>query len=242
MAVNTALREARRRAHLSQDDLARRIREAGFRNGDSNGCTRGMVQRWESGKIQRPQARYLLALENVLGQPAENLGFADAAVGLDRARAEADAGMSDTMPMPDPEANYGPLTGIWLSRYTYPSSGRGADFTSSHYVVLFQRGARLAVHSVPASASRLGMDLQVNGQVITGTWTERTSEAGHYRGSVYHGAAQMLLAPTENRMVGKWVGFGRDMDVNVGPWSLERVESSVDAEAIERWNRPGEDS
>ena len=239
--ANTALREARRRAHLSQSDLARRIREAGYLSGDTNGCTREMVQRWESGKVRRPQARYLLALENMLGQPAENLGFdADLRYGMDRARTLADAGLDATLPLPEPGASYGPLTGIWLSDYQYRSSGRDATFTSRHYVMLLQRGARLMVRSLPASASQLSMDLAVNGRVVTGAWTEQTQGDGYYRGAVYHGALQMLQDEGGRLLAGKWVGFGKDGEVNDGPWSLTLVDERVDVEAVERWNRvPG---
>src|SRR5260370_38126445 len=89
--ANVALREARIRAHLSQGQLAALIREAGFRFGhldNTNGCSVRMGQRWESGETRRPHARYLLALEAVLGQPIENLGFdADLRHRMDRARA-----------------------------------------------------------------------------------------------------------------------------------------------------------
>jgi transcriptional regulator with XRE-family HTH domain len=237
--ANTALREARIRAHMSQSDLARSIREAGFRTGDTNACTREMVQRWESGKVKRPQGRYLIALERVLGQPAENLGFdADLKYGMDRTRTLAEAGLDTTLPLPEPAASYGPLTGIWLSSYEYYSSSRDQTLTSKHHVMLLQRGAQLMVRSLPASGSRLSMDLSVNGQVVTGVWTEQTQADGYYRGAVYHGAIQLLQEPTGHRMSGKWVGFGRELEVNTGAWSLTLVDDRVDADAVERWNRP----
>jgi hypothetical protein len=182
--------------------------------------------------VQRPQGRYLLALEHVLGQPAANLGFADGAAGMDRERALADAGLDTVMPLPDPRARYGPLTGIWLSRYEFESSGRGV-LSNRHYVLVLQSGAHLMVRSLPASASRLSMELDANGQVITGTWTEQTSQEGYYRGAVYSGALQMLLDPTGRSMEGKWVGFGRRLEMKTGPWSLELVTESVAPEAIQ---------
>ena len=38
-------------------------------------------------------------------------------------------------------------------------------------------------------------------------------------------------------MVGKWVGFGRDFDLNTGPWTLELVSSDTSTEAMRRFNR-----
>jgi hypothetical protein len=66
-----------------------------------------------------------------------------------------------------------------------------------------RRGPRLAV---PVGQRRLGA-------------------GGH--GAVYHGAIQLLLEPTGRKMTGKWVGFGRDFDLNTGPWSLEIVAGMV---------------
>jgi transcriptional regulator with XRE-family HTH domain len=238
--TNTALREARARARLSQTDLARRIRELGFRSGDPNGCTRVMVQRWESGKVQRPQPRYVLALETVLGTPAQNLGFADAALGVDRDRALAEAGMTTPFAIPAPGQYEGGRTGIWLSAYEYYSSCRDVTLTSRHHVMVMHRGTRLIVSSLPASASRVSMELSVNGQVVTGTWAEQTRQDGYYQGAPYYGAIQMLLDPTGRRMAGMWVGFGRDMAVNTGAWSLTLVDAGVDEATVKRWNRDPE--
>jgi hypothetical protein len=94
------------------------------------------------------------------------------------------------------------------------------------------------VRSLPAAESQLSMDLGVNGQVITGTWTEQTKADGYYRGSVYTGAIQLLQESAE-RLTGKWVGFGKESEVNTGAWSLTLVDEHVDAEAVEQWNRPG---
>jgi transcriptional regulator with XRE-family HTH domain len=243
--ANVALREARIRAHLSQDQLAGLIREAGFRFGhlgNTNGCSVRMVQRWESGETRRPHARYLLALEAVLGQPIENLGFdADVRHGMDRAHAIRDAGLDEDLAAPEAPGSYGSLSGIWLSDYEYHSSGRDQTFRGRHYVMLLQRGGRLMVRSLPASKSRLSMDLSVNGKVVTGTWAEQTQADGYYRGAVYTGAIQLLEREDGRQMAGAWVGFGKEPEeVNTGAWSLTLVDEYVDAEAVERWNRPAE--
>lgn len=238
MTINAALREARLNARMSQGDLAREIRETGFRFGRTTPCTERTVQRWESGQVARPQARYLLALESVLGQPAQSLGFdADERYGMDRAAVLAEAGLDAVMPLPDPAARYGPLSGIWLSEYEYPSTSRGAVFRNRHYVMILQRGARLMIRSLPASSSQVSMDMTANGQVVTGTWTEQTEAEGHYRGAVYSGALQFLVDPTGHRMEGEWVGFGRNLKVNHGAWWLTLVDETLAPETQARWNR-----
>jgi hypothetical protein len=103
-------------------------------------------------------------------------------------------------------------------------------------MVVIQHGARVQVRSVPAARSKVMMDLTVNGQVVTGTWTEQTNPEGYYQGSVYHGAIQLLLDPTGHRMAGRWVGFGRDFDLNPGAWTLELVSSDTGKDALSRYN------
>lgn len=239
MVVNLALVQARRHAGLSQDALARRLRETGHRLGHPNDCNRANVHRWEHGG--RPQPFYVFLLEATLGQPAESLGFAYETYGMDRDQMLEAAGLDTALPVPEPSARYGgygPLTGIWRSEYSYPSSSRGATFASAHYVMLLQRGAHLNVRSLPKQHSRLSLDLAVNGQVAQGTWTEHTSDGGYYRGSVYTGMIQMEVSQTGDRLAGRWLGFGRDPgEINDGPWRFTRVDSSVDAEARQAWDR-----
>jgi transcriptional regulator with XRE-family HTH domain len=239
---NTSLRAVRQSMRMSQDEMARAIREAGQRAGEPNTCTKRLIQRWEAGLVTMPHGTYARALEYVTGQPVENLGFkpADETYGLDRGQV-MDTGGGAWIPLEDPKAK-GPLTGIWLSRYEYESSSRGGMFADAHYVVIIQHGARLLVRSVPASASRLMMDLTASGQVATGTWTEQTSTAGYYQGGVYHGAIQFLLDPTGRRMAGRWVGFGRDFDLNSGPWTLELVSADTGKAAMGTYNRVPEPS
>jgi hypothetical protein len=128
---------------------------------------------------------------------------------------------------------------VWLSRYEFFSSGRDATFTGSHYVVMLQHGNRLTARSIPGSSeSTLTLDLTVDGSVITGTWMEQTESAGYYRGARYHGAIQLLAEPTGRRLVGKWVGFGRDMDVNTGPWELVFQDASTNKATLESYAKP----
>jgi len=241
MAPNTALRQARRALRLSQDEMAVAIRDAGQRLGTPNGCNKRLVQRWEAGQVTLPRAVYVRALEYVTGKPVASLGFDTAAerYGLDPDEVLA-TGAGPWMPVADPKAQPGPLTGIWLSSYEYESTGRGATFTSHHYVAIVQHGTRLQVRSTPGSWSRLMMDLTANGQVLTGTWTEETNPAGYYQGAVYHGAIQLLLQPTGRKMTGKWVGFGRDFDLNTGPWTLELLTSDITDDTMKEYGKPAD--
>ena len=236
---NTRLRSVRLALRMSQADLARAVRDAGARAGEPNTCSAKAVQRWEAGA--EPRGAYLRALELATGQPAENLGFrADEKYGIDtQALGVADTG---TWLQPEPQPAGNSLNGIWISRYEYESSGRGEWFTSAHYVLVVQRGARVQIRSLPGSApGRLLMDLTINGVALTGSWTEETNPGGYYQGATYVGAIQMLLEPSGRKMAGKWAGFGRDYDVNTGPWSLELVTRDTSLETQEKYNRPVDD-
>lgn len=79
MARNTKLASAIKAARLSQDDLARKVREAGPRYDAVNGCNRATVHRWLGGAT--PQPRYIRLLEVVLGKSAADLGFDDEPTG-----------------------------------------------------------------------------------------------------------------------------------------------------------------
>ena len=126
-------------------------------------------------------------------------------------------------------------------QYEYYSSGRSASFISQHYVLVLQHGDRLTVQSLAGQKSALRMDLTLDGQVLTGTWTEQTQPDGYYRGGRYHGAIQMLVEPTGRRMTGKWVGFGKDGDVNTGPWSLIFQDGSTNKSTLARYDQPPPD-
>jgi transcriptional regulator with XRE-family HTH domain len=249
---NATLRAVRISMLLSQDDFAQALRAAGARAGDRIDASTRLVQRWESGAIAVPSARYARALEVVTGMPIDSLGFNSPVM----ARVTDDGvGGHDVHPSPEgvaapgpgptpqasPRANY---SGVWLSKYEYFSSGRDSAFTGLHYVVLLQHGNRLTVRSLPGASSNpdspLTMDLTVDGSVVTGTWVEQTASDGYYRGARYHGAIQMLVEPTGTRMAGKWIGFGKDMDVNTGPWELRLQDASTNQATIAKYSRTPE--
>lgn len=136
------------------------------------------------------------------------------------------------------------FSGVWLSRYEFFSSSRGDSYEGKHYVVIVQHGNRLTVQSLPGASSNpdspLTLDLTVDRNVVTGTWVEQTAADGYYNGARYHGAIQLLVEPTGRRMAGKWVGFGKDFDVNTGPWELRLVDRSTSKATLERYSQPPE--
>ncbi len=150
-----------------------------------------------------------------------------------------EVGTASAVTSPEPETQ-GEYAGIWLSRYEFYSSSRDETFACKHHVVIVQHGNRLTAQSLPGAStnpdSPLSLDLSVDRNIITGTWTEQTAVDGYYRGARYHGAVQLLIEPTGRRMAGKWVGFGKDFDVNTGPWELRPLDRSTGRASVERYS------
>lgn len=136
-----------------------------------------------------------------------------------------EVGTADAVARPESETR-GEYAGIWLSRYEFYQSSRDETFDCKHYVVIVQHSNRLTAQSLPGAStnpdSPLSLELTVDRNIITGTWTEQTAADGYY-----HGAVQLLIEPTSRRMAGKWVGFGKDFDVNTGPWELRLLDRST---------------
>ncbi|MEU0343164.1 helix-turn-helix transcriptional regulator [Streptomyces bobili] len=250
---NSTLRAVRLGLLLSQDEFARAIRNAGQQAGTPNDASKRLVQRWESGETIAPRPVYARALEAVTGLPIDSLGFAtptlvriseDGHGGHDLQDSPVGIPAAGTAPSTQvaPRGNY---SGVWLSTYEYVSSGRDNKvFTGKHYVVLLQHGNRITGRSLPNGSlnpdSPLTLDLQVDGSTVTGTWTEQTATGGYYRGARYFGALQMLAEPTGRRMAGKWVGFGKEFDVNTGPWELRLMDTATTKAVLDSYNRPPE--
>jgi transcriptional regulator with XRE-family HTH domain len=252
---NDTLRAVRVSLRLSQDDLAKALRDWGLSAGQPNDASKRLVQRWEAGVSRFPRPVYTRALEGVTGLPVESLGFA---APIPMARVSTDgSGGHDLAPGPDgitpvhaaaPQPAAFPnslnFNGIWLSHYEFYSSGREGSYEGRHYVVLYQHGNRLTGRSLAGASSNadspLSLDLTVDLNVVTGTWTEQTAANGYYQGARYHGALQLLVDPTGRRMSGKWVGFGKDFDVNTGPWELVFRDTSTSKATLDAYSRPPE--
>jgi DNA-binding transcriptional regulator YiaG len=241
-APNDTLRSVRRSMLLTQDDLARELRDAGTKVGVPNDINKRTVQRWEAGVTITPRPTHVRVLQMVTGLPLEQLGFPTEA---ERVLLEDGRGGHDLAVRSDPAAYdvaqpaRGNYTGIWLSEYEYFSSGREVALKGRHVALVVQTGDHVAVRSLPRSnPSTMSMVLTLDGTVVTGNWSEQTERDGYYRGARYHGAIQMLADPTGRRLSGKWLGFGKEQEVNSGPWKLTFLEAGTSRAAIDRHDKP----
>lgn len=235
---NTTLQAVRKSLMLSQEGFARALRHAGEQLGAPNEATKRLVQRWEAGLTTAPRPTYARALEAVTSLPLAQLGFD--VPHLPNPHPDGHGGhdlSTESSPLPAAAGHPAGHSGVWLSRYEYYSSSRDESLADLRYVVVLQHGDRLTVRGLPgASTSTLTMDLSVDGPVVTGTWVEQTESRGYYRGARYHGAIQLLADPTGRRMRGKWIGFGKDLEVNSGPWEFAYMNGSTSRATLERYS------
>jgi hypothetical protein len=145
--------------------------------------------------------------------------------------------------MPPPPSNGTlDLTGIWRSRYSYFSSGRGQEFDSTHYVMFRQSGQQVTAESLPhPTGSKFSLSLTVDGVILTGTWVEHTSPTGYYKGAIYRGAIQLLASPSGGQLIGKWIGFGKNFTINTGDWEFVLESRSASDEDIARYSMRDDD-
>lgn len=134
------------------------------------------------------------------------------------------------------------LGGIWRSRYSYFSSGRGQEFDSTHYVMFRQNGQQVTAESLPhPTGSKFSLSLTMDGFILTGTWVEHTSPTGYYKGVIYRGAIQLLASPSGAQLIGKWIGFGKNFTINTGDWEFVLESRSATDEDIARYSMRDDD-
>lgn len=110
------------------------------------------------------------------------------------------------------------FAGEWGSRYGY-SGGE-----STHTLRFERVGDKIVGTSFPnEEESELRLDLQLDGNILSGPWREKTSPTGDYQGQEFHGVIQLIVNAEGTKAEGLWLGFNRDKTkINSGPWSLER--------------------
>jgi hypothetical protein len=124
------------------------------------------------------------------------------------------------------------ISGIWKSNYTYRSSEKGADSESMQYVRMYPQGGELVVETLPNNDAYFVARFWLDGDVATGSWQGISAPESERHGAVYHGAVQLIISKDHKRMKGKWVGFGKEMEVKTGPW--EFIYLGEDESAIEK--------
>lgn len=116
------------------------------------------------------------------------------------------------------------FSGVWRSHYVYHSTGRKSDFEDEHYVTAHQRGNQLVFQSLPVvNDSYLIVRLSISDILATGSWEETTATNSYYKGRTYMGVLQLVIADDGKSMKGKWVGFGAQKEINIGPWEFTYV-------------------
>ena len=126
------------------------------------------------------------------------------------------------------------FSGIWRSHYRYPSTSRQAEFENEHLVRMHQFDKELIIESLPEKVNKsyVMVHLTLNNNIATGSWQEETDPDGYYKGAVYYGAIQVVVSPDKKHLKGKWLGFGKDMEVQVGPWKFTYLGEEIPSELV----------
>lgn len=120
--------------------------------------------------------------------------------------------------------------GIWRSDYSYHNSRLDEDQVSQQYVRVYRKGDELIAESIPEpSGSYMNARFSMDGDIATGSWQQVTNPSGGYGGIIYHGAAQLILSEDKKSLKGKWVGFGKNMEVKTGPWEFVYIGADESA-------------
>lgn len=123
------------------------------------------------------------------------------------------------------------LEGTWHSTYWYPSNDHSGEDASEYDVAVRQDGNQLVLQSQPTdNGSYILVRLSLDDDIATGTWHETTAPEGSFKGTIYSGALQLIISKDHLSMAGKWVGIGRDYELNrpdifTGRWELTKQVS-----------------
>lgn len=233
---------------MSQGDFARAVREAGARAARPDDADKRLVQRWEAGGTTAPRPVCARALEAVTALPAEFLGFAprpsarSPRTGTAGTTSKRRRTASHPWP-PGRSPSRRPRTG------TTPGCGRPAMSTSPAAATPRTPGSTTSSCSSTATGSRSAA--RPAPPTARSPWTARsTATSPPVRGrsrprprATTAGPATTVRSscsssrPAGRRMTGKWVGFGKEFDVNTGPWELVFQDASTTKATLEAYNR-----
>jgi hypothetical protein len=122
--------------------------------------------------------------------------------------------------------------GIWHCRYWFPSNSHTGEDVSEYYVRIEHAADGFVLHSLPNKLEAyIQAHFTTDTNLATGIWLEDTSPHGEFKSMVYSGVFQVIIAEDLKRMVGAWVGVGREVDhpeIYEGRWEIEYASETVD--------------
>lgn len=117
------------------------------------------------------------------------------------------------------------IRGIWECCYRYPTEGTYRY--EQQLMRLSQVGPFVVARNVTSQSHvhRLSGRLK-SSTYLSGRWENLTE------GEIWHGTFQLVLHPTGTTMLGKWLGFDSQGDVEVGPWAWKLVDRNTSKASV----------
>jgi hypothetical protein len=104
----------------------------------------------------------------------------------------------------------------WRSTYQYRSEGESK--TGVQLMQISQIGRLAHARNIGGtSPHRHVIRMRISGDYVTGEWRNVT------RGTRHHGVFQLRIKANGREMVGRWVGFDSDANIQDGYWIWERL-------------------
>ncbi len=108
------------------------------------------------------------------------------------------------------------LRGRWQSTYQYVSDGEARTAVQIMQITQIGRVAR-GRNIGGSSPHRHSIRMTINGDYVTGEWRNIV------RGARHHGVFQLRIKANGRQMVGRWVGFDSEANIQDGLWTWERL-------------------
>lgn len=120
------------------------------------------------------------------------------------------------------------LSGVWHSKYAYQPSSSPEPISDEHIITLTQIGRSVTAVSHPqedGSTLQLNLHYNPDTRTLSGSWSERTSPDGRYKGRIFSGVLHLLVDHAGTTADGKWLGVNSTgTTIKDGRWVLTKQE------------------
>lgn len=117
------------------------------------------------------------------------------------------------------------FSGLWDCKFTYINELEPQGGASTYVVKIYRIKNQVVIQSEPSKEenyfiARLSLDENLG--ILTGTWEEKASPKGRYKGQFYFGAGMLVIDDSSSKMQGKIIEHNNDMKIIDGDWIIKK--------------------